>query len=75
MTDPKEGETVRFTANSLGTVTSPEAWRFEGAVVKGDTGAYAGPHPSIDHWHLVTVEEDGRTLYVPLHRSQFELAE
>lgn len=73
------GTRVRFTRGPLGTLTEPNAYRFhEHFASKGDEGSYLGPHPqerlAEKDWHLVAIEHDGRTLYVPVHAGQFEVA-
>lgn len=71
------GTPVVFTAGRLGTLNDKDDFRFEDRIVKeGDEGVYVGPHPSshLDGWHLCTVDDEGRTLFVPVMPEQFRVA-
>jgi predicted DNA-binding transcriptional regulator AlpA len=61
----------------LGVLTGPpgEGGFSDHLVKSGDPGTYWGPHPSLPHWHVATLELDGQTLWVPLTRNHFYVAE
>lgn len=64
------GTPVRFTMGPLGLVANAEETKFvDRTVSNGDEGTYIGPHPHIDGWSLVAVDED---LICPCHSSHFE---
>ena len=70
-----KGTRVRFTSNSLGVINPENPYRFlEWHVGTGDEGRYLAPDPrsTVDDWHSVEVERDGKTYIVPCHRSMFE---
>jgi hypothetical protein len=78
MSDYAQGQRVRFTADNLGCLEEPGVGRFlDHHVMADDEGVYQEPHPSplLGDWHHCTVEHEGKTLYVPVHESHFEVVE
>jgi hypothetical protein len=72
---PQPGTPITYTSGGLGTTEDANATRFHTHIVRrGDTGTYVGPHPTLDGWHITTVEHDGETLYVPVAPVHFEVA-
>lgn len=66
------GDRVRLIGR-LGTMKDLGQYKFEEYHTQdGELGTYHGPHPSLDGWHVVTIEHDGETLYVPVGADHFE---
>ena len=73
----QEGAPVRF-LTGLGCSDHLDADRFNDHLVQpNDEGVYHGPHPNAElagrGWQVCTVEHDGRTSFVPVHPTHFEV--
>lgn len=64
---------VRIVKDHLGCMTGPDESRFAGThddpvlANTGDVATYHGPHPNprLDGWHLLTIDIDGTTYWLP----------